>query len=968
MNTKFASAVAFSISIVTIAFFAVGAVFLTLVGNTPTYAAPPVVLTSDVMLPLVAVEDNQLKLFGFEEAPQVIDNNVNPFASKLVWSPNGNYLAYLKMSEDGIASLMLTDSLGSTPQVIATDVNSNTFSFSEDSSQLHYTVIPTPEKATSIGDNYTVDVMSHTIGSTSPAMKLASFQQASCGGGAPLPYDALYWIEAGFGGMNPILQVVESGILHSNTCGGMGLSLVKPRNGEATLLDADISRVSVSPDGKTVIGIKNNQLIVVDIATGESTIVETDVTPDQVIWGAEGTGNIYYSIRNTTDEVITYTAEEQQKIFNATGLDIANIAINQVAIHRLNLETGNEEVVYENAAYAIGQMTLLPDNRLLMISEIPSLSAWLENVLDAETNEFVDIETELYLVSLEDGETRLLATGLSSAKLNDEAYVRLFGISPRVTAQPVSVNIGTQIRLTGTNFPLQSRVLAYMGTSATSLDRSPYASGLTSADGSISLSFNLPSQFENGRAISNGDLVFVVETADGLFSAEARTTVNISQPVTRVNTGLPTPAQPVTANITTASISPDNGTVGTQININGRNFPANQRVNVHLGNATVSANNAVYASAFSDANGNISLTFNMPGVYADGTAITTNQVVIVVATDNFSRSAGLVFNFTPVSQPIILPSISVRPTSIKIDERITISGRNFAPSATINILIGPAINDLRATYRTVTADTGGGFEVSFKLPKRWSNGQKVNAKQIAIVANHAHSNASASAIIDLKQSSPDKPNNPGSVDVPPVEETQEPVDDRPADDNEQPSDDNGQPSDDDQQQPSDDNGQPSDDNQQPSDNNGQPSDDDQQPSDNNGQPDDNNNTEEPSSDNGPSDDNNNEPTDDTEITDDTTEEVIPQSVTVSPSSTTVNTGVVISGSGFMSGGSVNIQLVGDGIVAESISAFVNEDGTFTTGYAIPTTATNGQAIEAGAYRIIATLAEQYAETPLTISG
>ncbi len=907
-NKKFTSALVFSISIILVAFVAVAATFMTLLNDTPTYAAAPAVLSSDDMLPLVAFEDGQLKLFGFQDEPQVISGNTSAFMSNHVWSPNGNFLAYLELGENG-GNLMLTDSLGSTPQVIANSVNTNMFVFSEDSTQLHYAFAINPNEATSIGDDLTLDVMSYTMGSTSPAMKYGSFKQASCGGGGPSLYDALYWIEAGMGGMRPIFAVIESGILYSNTCSGMGVSIVKPRTGEATVLDNDIIRPVLSADGQTLLGIKNNQLMIIDIATGEKLVVETDSMPEQVIWGADGTGNIYYSVRITTEEVISYTSDEQQKIMNAAGVEVADVAVNQVAIHRLNLETGNDEIVYQNTAYAIGHMTLLPDNRLLMLSEIPSLTTWFEAILDSESGSNVMLETELYLISLEDAEARLLGTGLSNARLNDAAYVRLFGISPQITAQPASVNIGSQIKVTGRNFPIQSRVLLYMGTSANNLDKTPYAAGLTNADGTIELAFNLPSRFEDGRAIGNGELIFVATTGDGLFSAETRVAVNISNPVATINTGLPTPEK-----LASVSISPDHGTVGTQININGRDFAANQRVNIHIGNVTVGATNAIYASAYSDANGFVSLTFNMPGVYADGSPIVASQLVIVAATDDFKTSAALNFNFTPVSQAVQLPRISLSPTSIKLDKPLTVNGTGFSPNASIDIWVGPVFNELLGKYQTVTTDGNGSFSTSFKLPIRWQNERKVEAKRLAIVAI-PQIGASANATITII----------GGGDQPPVDTS---------DDTGDTGDDTGDTGDD-SVDTDDDTGDTGDDSVDTGDDTGDTGDDSVDTGDDTGDTGDDSGDEEPV--------------------------VTPASVGLSSDNVAVNSGLNINGQNFAPSTTVNIQFSnGDGITS-SIVASTDETGGFSTDIVLPAEVT------AGTYTVFVSDTSKTAQTILTVS-
>lgn len=901
-NKKFTSALVFSISIILVAVVAVAATFMTLLSDTPTFAAAPAVLSSDDMLPLVAVEDGQLKLFGFQDEPQVISGNTSAFMSNHVWSPNGNFLAYLESGENG-NQLMLTDSLGSTPQVIANDINTNTFAFSQDNTQLHYAVVPNTDEATGIGDEFTLDVMSYTLGSTSPAMQYGSFKQASCGGGGPAIYDALYWIEAGTSGMRPIFGVIESGILYSNTCSGMGVSIVKPGTGEVTVLDNDIIRPVLSADGQTLLGIKNNQLMIIDIATGETLVVETDSMPEQVIWGADGTGNIYYSVRITTDEIISYTSDEQQKIMNTTGIEVADVAVNQVAIHRLNLETGNDEIVYQNTAYAIGYMKPLPDNRLLMLSEIPSLTAWFEAVLNSDSGN-VPLETELYLISLEDAEARLLGSGLSAARLNNAAYVRLFGISPQIIAQPASVNIGSQIKVTGRNFPIQSRVLLYMGTSADNLDETAYAPGLTKADGTIELAFNLPSRFEDGRAIENGELIFVVETGDGLFSAETRVVVNTGNVVETIFTGLPTPEI-----LASVSISPDNGTVGTQININGRDFPANQRVNIHIGNVTVGATNAIYASAFSDANGFVSLTFNMPGVYADGSPIVASQLVIVAATDDFKTSAALNFNFTPVSQAVQLPRISLSPTSIKLDKPLTVTGTSFAPNTSIDIWVGPAANDLRGKYQTVVTDGNGSFSTSFKLPIRWADDRKIDAKRLAIVAI-PQIGTSANATITIIGGG-----------------SQQPVDT---------GDDSGDTGDD--------SGDTGDDSGDTGDDSGDTGD-----------------TGDDSGDSGDTGDDSSDTGDDSGDTGDEEPVVNPASVGLSADNVAVNSGLSINGQNFAPSTTVSIQFSNGEGVTSSIVASTDETGGFSTDIVLPAEVT------AGTYTVFVSDTSQTAQTTLTVS-
>lgn len=734
-HNRFKAAVGFVISMMMVSTIAIVGLFAALIGAAPTYAAPPQIIESEDYLPMVAFEDNDLKIFGFGDTPQVIDSNTTPFMSNHVWSPDGNWLAYIREGLNG-NELMLTDIFGRPPQVVATGVNSSLpIHFSIDNRQIFYTTIPNTEQANNLN---TIDVMTLVMGSANPPAKLGSFQQASCGGTGAQFNDMLYWTEAGINGNRPIMEVTNYGVVHSINCEGIGVALLGLSTGVDTPLDNEISHVSLSADRKNLLGIKNNRIMIIDLATGQLSTFSTEATPDQVMWGAPDTSNIYYSVRTVTEESTSFTADEQAKILNATGLTIASLADNHISVHRLNLETDNDEIIYENTAYAIGHMSLLPDNRVVMISEVPSLTEWLNTVLESDNSKAPQLQTALYLVSLEGAETRLVGTGLTGARLNDDEYVRQFGIRPQVVAQPASVNIGAQIKLTGTNYPPQSRVLVYLGTNANDLDTEAYAAGFTDPQGEITLSFNMPAKRENGQSISSGQMLFIAKTADGLFSAQTQVTININTvvtPVVPVITRVPTnPSVPTPFFPASVSISPERGTVGTQININGRNFPVNKRVNIHLGTITSLTGNAVYASAFSDYNGNVSLTFNMPGVYANGTPIQSSQILIVAATDDFTSSSGLFFNFTPISQPVVIPSISLSPTTVKLKDTLTVSGSNFLPNTTVNLLMGPNANDLQGNYRTVTTDANGKFVTSFSMPNRWRNGDKIKGKQVIVIA------------------------------------------------------------------------------------------------------------------------------------------------------------------------------------------------------------------------------------------
>jgi N-acetylmuramoyl-L-alanine amidase len=70
------------------------------------------------------------------------------------------------------------------------------------------------------------------------------------------------------------------------------------------------------------------------------------------------------------------------------------------------------------------------------------------------------------------------------------------------------------------NFPANSKVSAWLGLSKSALDLK-VVSGTTNASGSAELSFEMPDEWSNGKALESGTMVLVVKTDDGSFSRSA---------------------------------------------------------------------------------------------------------------------------------------------------------------------------------------------------------------------------------------------------------------------------------------------------------------------------------------------------------------------------------------------------------------------------------------------------------------
>ncbi len=724
-------------------------------------------LENRTTLPLAAIQEGDIWLFGLSNIPQPITTGANlPFNSGLTWSEDGDHLAFTVFDPDGGTTLTLSNRLGMAPVSLVSGLNTGLpISFKSHSDLLLYAVDSGEVVPDSIGGEIVVDAYTIALSSEAAPTPVGSFNFGTCGGGGPQPYDALYWLEAGTLGNGMIFNETPFGIVHSTSCDGIGVALLNLDTNEDIVIDPDLSRVQLSADRTQLVGVRNGELTLVDLATQAVTSLDTVAVVDQVAWGLPETGDIFYSSRLMSDVVETLMEAEQQQLGDLLGAEVAGeVAVHQVAIYRVNTETGAETEIYTDQAYAIGRMTVTPDNQTLLFSQIPAIADWYQGLLDGSIDAtppqmgrpfFGGLETRLQGLTLADSAVATLDSGLNEFALNAVAYSRLQADQPQIILNPISGRANTQVVVRGQGFPANTRVSLLLGPTLTDLDSNPYAAGFTNVSGDVALVFNLPGAREDGGSLPNGPLVLLLTTADGQYRASTTLTFIAD------TAG---PAGPI------ISLSPISGTVNTQVNINGRGFPANSRINIHLGPASTGPTRDVYAAAFSDGSGNVSLTFNLPASYADGRPIQDTQLIIQAATDNLGASASLPFNYTPaVAQPVVLPSISLSPTTGRVNTQITVRGQNFPALTGVNLLMGPSAGDLRGTYSAITTDDSGNFETRFVLPAQWPDGRRIAAGQLTIVALTANGLNSASAQLGYTI-----PSTPTATLTPPTQPTIDP--------------------------------------------------------------------------------------------------------------------------------------------------------------------------------------------------
>lgn len=96
-------------------------------------------------------------------------------------------------------------------------------------------------------------------------------------------------------------------------------------------------------------------------------------------------------------------------------------------------------------------------------------------------------------------------------------------------------------------------------------------------------------------------------------------------------------------------ITPDSGSINTQITVNGENFPAGSKVMIFIGLPDEDYANTPYSAAMVEPNGSFITSFVMPGTWANGDPIIDQRLVIVAADSAGRNQASATFDYTPAA-------------------------------------------------------------------------------------------------------------------------------------------------------------------------------------------------------------------------------------------------------------------------------------------------------------------------------
>lgn len=342
-----------------------GACVLLLLGM-PLYAQSGLPTTA-------AITDGVLTLY-LQGEPRRVETGMPAGYYSLVWSPDGTQLAYTALN--GSPRLMLTDRAGSPPVLVAEGVSFLPVTFTAGSTQIIYTQEDPTQTGQTISGLPAV-VMQVLVRGLSPALEAQPVGTilvgVGCGGASPFPMDGIYNTESGFGGSPLTFAAATSGIVYSTSCSGTGLAVFDANTGESRPLGEDLSRAKLAPDGGRLLAVRGGGLAVVDIATGQSTFVQTTQPPDQIAW--DGGDTAYYSTRTLTAEPVPLSPEEAAALSAYLGVENATLTQYTVNLYRVSL-SGGDTLVYSGPGWAVGR--LFSAGGAVYFSLVPNGEAWVE--------------------------------------------------------------------------------------------------------------------------------------------------------------------------------------------------------------------------------------------------------------------------------------------------------------------------------------------------------------------------------------------------------------------------------------------------------------------------------------------------------------------------------------------------------------------------------------------------------------
>jgi len=363
-------------------------------------AAPPPLAA----LPLAHLFVNDLFLGTLDSLPgRSVTNAPTVERRHLTFSPDGLYLAFIDVTHAKLRTLHAIE--GRSPRLVseAVDVRFPP-AWSPDSQRVAF-ALPTDDPAT---------VELHAAPALGgEAQRLGALSLA---GDCPTetvsdPASRAYSTEAGLPGRDQVLVWLPGDLfLVSTRCDG-GIGVLSLADGSITELGGDLLSGAISPDLGRFLARTAGGLAVLDFTTWQRTDWATEQPPQQIAWGADGQ-RAYYATAESIDSVTLEgeaNAERGEAVFGAWPV---TVEVYDLALVRIDLTSGEQQVIWEGRGRGIGRITAAPDGSGVLFSVIPD-SLPLVEVFQAGADPRARHELwpvpALYWLGASESEARLLA-------------------------------------------------------------------------------------------------------------------------------------------------------------------------------------------------------------------------------------------------------------------------------------------------------------------------------------------------------------------------------------------------------------------------------------------------------------------------------------------------------------------------------------------------------------------------------
>jgi hypothetical protein len=233
--------------------------------------------------------------------------------------------------------------------------------------------------------NAIMPVYAQPLDASTPTAEIGQIRYGGgCGGGTSYAMDVVYGIDASFNFNPKLFEYTPAGLVHTQNCAGVGVSVLDLESGELRSLDDTIQRVQLSPDQTRIAGVMNAfrmedepvTISVINIADGEATTYETAIPATQITWSMDGQ-SLYYSTREPAGQ-LDFSDEQDARLESLLSLP-DGIPAYDVTIRQLDLATGDDTPVANmGRAWAVGRMFETPQG--LYASVIPNGETWVETI------------------------------------------------------------------------------------------------------------------------------------------------------------------------------------------------------------------------------------------------------------------------------------------------------------------------------------------------------------------------------------------------------------------------------------------------------------------------------------------------------------------------------------------------------------------------------------------------------------